>query len=59
MLSYEEISKNQKEEKKYIAVGNNGAEYNAVWVPKYPAMFFAIPSSVEILGYKEVQEVKR
>jgi hypothetical protein len=54
MLSYEEIKKNQKEDKKYIAVGDNGREYEAQWVVKYPEMFFCIPLEVKVLGYKEV-----
>jgi hypothetical protein len=53
MLSYEEINKNQKEDKNYIAIGDNGKEYTASWVVKYPAMFFCIPSTVEVIGYKE------
>lgn len=53
MLTFEEIRKNQKEDKEYIAIGNNGKKYSASWVVKYPAMFFCIPSTVEILGYKE------
>lgn len=54
MLSYEEIAKNQKADKNYIAIGDNGKEYDASWVVKYPAMFFCIPSTVKVLGYKEV-----
>lgn len=53
MLSYEEILNNQKEDKDYIAIGNNGKEYSAAWVVKYPAMFFCIPSTVKVIGYKE------
>jgi hypothetical protein len=53
MLTYKEISEIQKEDKEYIAVGNNGKEYQAFWAPKYPAMFFTIPSTVDLIGYKE------
>jgi hypothetical protein len=54
MLSFKEISECQKEDKEYKAIGSNGKEYNAHWVVKYKAMFFAIPSTVEVIGYKEV-----
>lgn len=54
LISYEEISTTQTEDKEYIAIGDNGREYDAHWTPKYNGvMFFCIPSTVEVLGYKE------
>ena len=54
ILSFEEIVKNQKEQKEYMAIGDNGKEYHATYDPEYQVMFFAIPASVEIIGYKEI-----
>jgi hypothetical protein len=37
-----------------MAIGDNGKEYHATYDPEYQVMFFAIPASVEIIGYKEI-----
>lgn len=38
----------------FLAVCNNGKEYEASYVSKYRAMFFAIPQDVKILGYLKI-----
>jgi hypothetical protein len=54
MLTFEEISTTQTEDKEYIAIGDNDKEYDAHWTTKYNGvMFFCIPSTVQVLGYKE------
>lgn len=37
----------------YYAIGNNGKQYTASYSAKFECMFFAIPASVEIIGYIE------
>lgn len=37
----------------YYAIGDNGKKYDAYYSTEYGCMFFAIPSSVKILGYIE------
>ena len=56
LIGFEEISKKHIAGK-YLAIGNDGKSYRASYVPKYEpsgAMFFCIPSDVEILGYLEI-----
>ncbi len=55
-ISFEEIAKKHTAGE-YLAIGNNGKSYRALYVPKYEpsgVMFFCIPSDVEILGYIEI-----
>ena len=52
MLSFEQITKTNKDGEFY-AIGNNGKQYNAKYSAKFECMFFAIPASVEIIGYIE------
>lgn len=37
----------------YYAIGADGKKYNASYIAKLECMFFAIPASVEIVGYIE------
>ena len=56
LISFEEIAKKHIAGE-YLAIGNDGKSYHASYVPKYEpsgAMFFCIPSDVEILGYLEI-----
>lgn len=52
MKTFEEIA-NANKDGEFYAIGNNGIKYNASYSSKYGCMFFAIPSSVEIIGYIE------
>jgi len=55
LISFEEIAKKHTAGE-YIAVGDDGREYPASYVPDYApdgVMFFCVPDKVEILGYKE------
>lgn len=42
------------EDGEFLAICNNGKEYEASYVSKYRAMFFTIPQDVEILGYLKI-----
>lgn len=56
LISFKEIAKEHKAGE-YLAIGNNGKEYEASYVPKYRpsgVMFMCIPSDVEILGYLKI-----
>lgn len=48
-----EIRNTQKQNKEYLAIGNNGNIYNARYVYKYKTMFYTIPYDVKVVGYKE------
>ena len=37
----------------YYAIGSNGKRYEASYSAQFGVMFFAIPDSVQILGYIE------
>lgn len=37
----------------YYAIGDNGKKYNASYNAELECMFFAIPASVNIIGYIE------
>lgn len=52
MMTFEEIKANGKNGEFY-AIGNDGRKYSASFCIEYAGgvMFFAIPSTVEILGY--------
>lgn len=52
MLSFNEIKATNKNGEFY-AIGDNGKEYTASYNAKFECMFFAIPSTVEIVGYIE------
>ena len=52
MKSFEEITAT-KRDGEYYAIGNDGKQYTASYNAAFECMFFAIPSSVEILGYIE------
>lgn len=52
MLSLEQIIDMNEDGAKFIAIGNNGRKYNAVYSAEFKVMFFAIPSEVKILGYE-------
>lgn len=59
LISFEEIAKEHKAGE-YLAVGNDGKEYHASYVPKYRpsgVMFFCIPADVEILGYLKIIDI--
>ena len=56
LISFEEIAKEYKAGE-YLAIGNDGKEYRASYVPGYRpsgVMFMCIPSDVEILGYLKI-----
>lgn len=56
LISFEEIAKEHKAGE-YLAVGNDGKEYRASYVPDYRpqgVMFFCIPAGVEVLGYLKI-----
>jgi hypothetical protein len=58
LISFEEIAKKHTAGE-YIAVGDDGREYPASYVPDYTpdgVMFFCIPASVSIKGYKAKPE---
>lgn len=38
----------------FLAVCDNGKEYEASYNAKYRAMFFTVPQGVEILGYLKI-----
>ena len=38
----------------FLAVCDNGKEYEASYNAKYRAMFFAIPSDVNVIGYLKI-----
>lgn len=40
-------------QQKLIAVCESGAEYEAVFVPEYKAIFFTIPAAETIKGYRK------
>lgn len=53
LISFGEIAR-QHVAGEYLAVGDNGKTYDASYVPDYTpegVMFFAIPSTVTVLGY--------
>ena len=52
MKTFEEIVATKKDGDFY-AIGNDGKKYTASYSEKYECMFFAIPASVEIVGYIE------
>ena len=52
MKSFDEIKRTNKDGEFY-AIGDNGKQYTASYSAKFEAMFFAIPASVEIVGYIE------
>lgn len=43
---------------KYIAVTGSGKTYPAIFNEEYACMFFAIPSSENIIGYQLNQDVQ-
>lgn len=49
MLSFEEINKSGD----YYAISTDGKKYEATYCADLGIMFFAIPSTVEIVGYIE------
>ena len=49
MKSINEITKSGD----YYAIGDNGKKYNASYDADLGCMFFAIPASVQIVGYIE------
>ena len=50
MLQFEDLKKRGQDADLY-AVCNDGKEYEACYVQRFEMIFFAIPNSVEILGY--------
>lgn len=59
ILSFEEVKGVALSTSKWIAIGNDGKEYEATFIRNYYCpngiMYFAIPSTVTILGYKAVE----
>lgn len=49
MLQLNEINKDGE----YIAIGDNGKQYDATYCADLACMFFCIPASVEVVGYIE------
>lgn len=54
MLTLKQIIDMNEDGAKFFAIGNNGRKYDAIYSSEFKVMFFAIPSSVEILGYERV-----
>lgn len=54
MLTLNQIIDMNEDGAKFLAVDNNGKKYDAIYSAEFKVMFFAIPSSVEILGYERV-----
>lgn len=57
LWSFDDVAKYGKDGSKWLAVGDDGKDYPATYVRKYEpkgVMFFAIPASVNILGYLEI-----
>lgn len=50
MLQFEDLKKAGKDADLY-AVCNDGKRYDAYYVQRFEMIFFAIPSSIQILGY--------
>lgn len=54
LISFSEIAKSGENNSEWFAVGDDGKQYAASYVRDYlpdGVMFFAIPSTVKILGY--------
>ena len=54
MLKFEDLKHN----KNYIAIGDNGKEYQGTFVDKYfpgGVFFCCYPQGVKLIGYKEVE----
>ena len=52
MKTFDEVVATNKDGK-YYAIGDNGKQYSASYSAKFECMFFAIPSTVKIIGYIE------
>lgn len=53
MLTFEQIAQaNEKGE--FWAIGDNGKKYHATYCPEYGCMFFAISSTVTVIGYEKI-----
>ena len=51
LLSFEEVVDQYKDDTEFWALGDNGKKYDAHYNSKLEMMFFAIISTVEIIGY--------
>ena len=47
MLNFQNITESWK----YIAIGDDGKHYNAIYNAELKTMFFCIPTYVNVLGY--------
>ena len=55
LWSFEDVKKEGCDNSEWLAICDNGKEYNATYTIKYGGtMFFCIPSDVNILGYLKV-----
>lgn len=58
LLSFEDIKKVNRDGD-FLAVCDDGKEYEASYSSKFQVMFFIIPQEVKILGYVENDILKR
>lgn len=55
LFSFEDVKKLGEDKSEWLAIGDNGKEYNATYTTKYGGvMFFCIPSHIKVIGYLKI-----